>query len=412
MERFLSLCLQLLYAAYIGLVVTHSVLQRRFARGEPSTARRAHATGHWRPAVDVVVACYNEDPFDLEACCLSLLEQDYEGELRVWLIDDGSSNRGRLLEVYRRYQDRPGWQVLLLDRHAGKRQAQDAAVRRGTGELVITVDSDTNVAPDGIRRLVRAFAYERVGVVSGDVAVSNASTNRLTGLIDRRYRLRFEQERAAQGSFGAVLCCAGPFSAYRRRALAPCWRRYLGQRFLGRPCTSGDDLHLTNLVLAAGWQALHEGRARAYTTVPATLSKYVRQQLRWNRSLYRELAWTLPALRRRHPYLALDVAARALLPLMVLAAVALLAAETALTGAPLGWDAQIVVAMLLVHAFSIGWQVRDARFVLMYGLLYLLILAPLRIWALLALPRDRWRTRDLSGSDDTAGDLDDHAPVG
>jgi hypothetical protein len=59
----------------------------------------------------------------------------------------------------------------------------------------------------------------------------------------------------------------------------------------------GDDLKLTNLVLAAGYESVFEPTAMATTKVPTTLRRFVRQQLRWNRSFYREL----PQMRRLVP---------------------------------------------------------------------------------------------------------------
>jgi N-acetylglucosaminyltransferase len=94
----------------------------------------------------MVIPCFNEDPALLEACCRSVAGQDYPGPLQVWLVDDGSANRGDLLGVYERWGER-GWTVRLLDRNTGKRAAQDEAVQRGSGELVVLMDSDTVLAP-------------------------------------------------------------------------------------------------------------------------------------------------------------------------------------------------------------------------------------------------------------------------
>jgi hyaluronan synthase len=91
-----------------------------------------------------------------------------------------------------------------------------------------------------------------------------------------------------------VFCCAGPFSAYRRAALDEVLPRYLGQRFCGRRRVFGDDLKLTNLVLGAGYDSVFEPAAMAATDVPTTLRRFVRQQLRWNRSFYRELPQISP----------------------------------------------------------------------------------------------------------------------
>src|SRR4029450_10366987 len=269
---------------------------------------------------------------------------------RVWLVDDGSRNRPALLAIYERWAER-GWDVRLLDDNLAKRAAQDEAVRRGTGELVVLMDSDTVLAPDAVRQAAAAFRDDQVGAVSGSIGVLNAPTNLLTRLIHHRYRLRFQVERPAQGFFTSLLCCSGPFAVYRRRLLAELWPRYLNQTFGGVRCTNGDDLHLTNLVLATGRQVLFEPRAIAHTWVPRSLPLYLRQQLRWNRSFYRELRWTVAGIRPRPPYLALDVLARALLPLLLAAALVLLAAEGLLAGWELlAADLTLALAMVLVAA--------------------------------------------------------------
>ena len=336
-DQLVVAALRVVFLAYITLVLLHSTLERVYAlrsrrqrRARPAAVARDPVG--W-PAVDVVVPCFNEAPALLEACCRSVAGQDYPGTMRVWLVDDGSRNQPALLAVYERWRER-GWDIRLLGRNIGKRAAQDEAVRRATGELLVLMDSDTVLAPDAIRQAAAAFRDEQVGAVSGSIGVLNAPTNLLTRLIHHRYRLRFQVERPAQGFFTSLLCCSGPFAVYRRSLLDELWQRYLTQTFGGVRCTNGDDLHLTNLVLATGHHVLFEPRAIASTSVPRSLGQYLRQQLRWNRSFYRELRWTFDGIRSRHPYLALDVLARALLPLLLAAALLLLASE----GLLVGWE--------------------------------------------------------------------------
>lgn len=397
-DQLVVVALRVVFLVYVTLVLLHSTLERVYAlrsrrqRRARTAAVPVPAPVRW-PAVDVVVPVFNEDPSLLEACCRSVAGQDYPGPLRVWLVDDGSGNRAALLGVYQRWGER-GWEVRLLDRNIGKRAAQDEAVRHGTGELVVLMDSDTVLAPDAIRQAAAAFGDDQVGAVSGSVGVLNAPTNLLTRLIHHRYRLRFQVERPAQGFFTSLLCCSGPFAVYRRALLAELWQRYLTQTFGGVRCTNGDDLHLTNLVLATGHQVLFEPRAIASTSVPRSLGQYLRQQLRWNRSFYRELRWTFHGIRFRHPYLVLDVLARALLPLLLAAALLLLASEGLLVGWELlatdlslaGAMVCVTAAFLLVHGASIP-------FLLLYGPLHVVLLVPVRIYALVTLASPRWETR-------------------
>jgi N-acetylglucosaminyltransferase len=378
---------------YLAIAPLHSRLQRTFAdRG--SRGRPPASSAPYRPDVDVIVPCYNEDPELLRACLRSLADQDYKGEMRVWVVDDGSRNLAALRPVLEA-ETGLDLKVRLLDGNKGKREAQAAALHEGGGDVVVTIDSDTSIASDGIRRLVAWLADPAVGAVTGNLRPSNANATWLSKLIDTRYELLFERERAAQGYFGTVFCCAGPFSAYRRRAVMEVLDDYLGQRFLGGRRVCGDDLKLTNLVLACGYRSEFEPNARATTDVPTTVRRFVRQQLRWNRSFYRELPRMLRLLPGRSLYLSLDVASRTLLPALSAAVVAATAADAVVdpSGVPAGLAALSGMALLTLPLGPSMSKPAGRRFALGYGLVFVGLLLPTRVWAASTLFRNGWGTR-------------------
>ena len=53
--------------------------------------------------------------------------------------------------------------MLLPDGNRGKRHAQDAAFAHCRADIVVTIDSDTEVAPDGVTEIVRPFVDTRSG---------------------------------------------------------------------------------------------------------------------------------------------------------------------------------------------------------------------------------------------------------
>jgi hyaluronan synthase/N-acetylglucosaminyltransferase len=395
--------LHLLFLAYAVLVITHLVLQvgcaglhaRRARQRHEAALAGAHERTGW-PDVDVIVPVYNEAPDDLDLCCASLAALDYPGTVRVFLVDDGSPNRDAVAPVLERYGAREGWTVLLPERNAGKRAAQHAAIELGHAELVLTIDSDTQVAPDAVRRLVEPFDDPRTGAVTGSVRVSNAGTNLLTRLIDLRYWVAFSQERASHALFGAVLCCSGPLSMYRRRVLTAVWPRYVSQTFRGVHCTYGDDRHLTNLVLGDGWRTDFAPYASCITTAPVTVPAYLRQQTRWNKSYYRELLWTLAFLPRLSRVMAVEVGVQALLPFLLTLAVAATVGRAVVEGPEvLGRYALLVTLMAVLHCLYALVRTRDPRFLLFvaYGFLHAGLLIPVRIRALLTLDDNAWGTR-------------------
>ena len=404
--------LQWVFLAYLLIVGSYLTLQTVFAeRARRRTATAAQPAG--LPTVDVVIPCYNEEPAELAACLDSIARQDYAGEIRVHVVDDGSPNRDELAAVYQEFSRHKGNRVIMLPANQGKRRAQAEAIVDSDGEVVISVDSDTEIAPDGVRRLVAALDDPRVGAAMGEMRAANASVNWLTRIIDRRYWYACNQERAAQSLFGSVLCCSGPFSAYRRSVLELTLDEYLNQTFRNRPSTHGEDRHLTNLVLGTGMRTVYVGGAVAATVVPERLKPFLRQQLRWNRCVYRDMVAILPRLPVRGFYLVLDAVVQILAPALLAASVVLLALHCALVG-PAGLAYYgIGLALIALGYCAYGvWRTRSLAFLgfALYGLMHVVLLIPIRVQALLTLSDDRWGQRataprrEFTPSDTQSGD--------
>jgi N-acetylglucosaminyltransferase len=380
---------------FLSIVPVHAYRQRKLAGAGGGISAEAGPGSRWAPDVDLIVTCYNEQPDLLGECLRSIRDQDYRGRTRVWVVDDGSENRDLLRPVLER-EAQPSWRVLLLDRNYGKRVAQERAFQQGRGAVVVWVDSDTVLAADGIRRIVAPFRNKTVGAVAGDLRARNAEHSWLTRAIDVRYQLFCERERAAQSYHGTVLCCAGPFAAYRRSAVKRILPRYLASWRLGGR-RAGDDLELTKLVLEQGFLSLYQPTARARTQVPTTLGEFARQQRRWNRSFYRELPHMVRLIARRGRYMVLDLVARTLMPLMVAAGLMITAIDLVLARGRLPFD---LAALALMGLACLGLapslrRVPAQCFVLPYGLLFVLLLVPIRLWAVCTFFKDQWGTRVL-----------------
>ncbi len=220
------------------------------------------------PAVDVIVPSFNEDPGILSACLASIADQDYPGELRVYVVDDGSRNREAIVRVRAFYSRDPRFSFILLPENVGKRKAQIAAIGQSSGDLVLNVDSDSTIAFDVVSKLASKMRDPEVGAVMGQLTASNSGDTWLTKLIDMEYWLACNEERAAQSRFGAVMCCCGPCAMYRRSALASLLDQYETQLFRGKPSDFGEDRHLTILMLKAGFRTEYVPDAIVATVVP------------------------------------------------------------------------------------------------------------------------------------------------
>lgn len=383
---------------YGFLALTHILVQLVFAHGEhrKQKSKKFHDfhNGH-TATVSVVVPCFNENPEWLDQCLNSIASQDYP-ELEAIVVDDGSKNRQQLLPVFEKYKNNEMFHFILQE-NGGKREAHKAGFDMVRGEIIVTIDSDTIIeAPHGIRHIIKQFKDPKVGAVTGDVRVVNKKENFLTQLISYRYWTAFHQERAAQSLFNVLMCCSGPFSAYRRSVLEKVKKAYVSQIFLGQKCTYGDDRHLTNLVLEEGHQVRFDNKAVSYTYVPNTLWKYVRQQIRWNKSFYREMLWTLKHIHKHHFYMTYELLMQFLLPFLLLIALASVVIQAVFIDASHLWKYLVVLmAIALLRAIYGIYRTGDFGFLrfIVYGFMHVLLLIPVRLYSIATLKNVKWGTR-------------------
>lgn len=159
---------------------------------------------------------------------------------------------------------------------------------------VVVTDSDTILEKTSLIKLQECLRSDpRNGCATGSLYVFNTSSL-LCRIINMRYKYAFDYERSCASYYGCMSCCSGPLSIYRLSVLDNLLlQKFVDQSILGVKCEPGDDRHLTNLVMAKGFLSRQTEFSIAGTEAPESLFRYVLQQLRWNRSFYRELKWQI-----------------------------------------------------------------------------------------------------------------------
>lgn len=241
------------------------------------------------PMCTVIVPAYNEGR-QVWATLKSLANSDYPIEkLQLISIDDGSVD-----DTWRWMQEA---KKVLGDRLAiyqqpknkGKRHALYRGFHLGTGDVFVTVDSDSIVKPDTIRNLVSPFVVdENCGAVAGNIRVLNNQKALLPKMLDVSFVLSFEFVRSAESSLNSVLCTPGALAAYRRSAVFACLPEWINQTFMGKPSDIGEDRAMTNMILKQGHSVLFQRNAYCYTNVPEQYRGLYKMFIRWSRSNVRE----------------------------------------------------------------------------------------------------------------------------
>ncbi len=120
------------------------------------------------PSATVVVPAYNSQE-TIAVCIESLLNLQYPREkLEIIIVDNGSSDD--TAAIASRYPV-----GVLSEEQRGAAAARNCGIREARGEYVAFTDSDCQVAPDWLTRLVRAAIENKSDAVGGRIvsAVSN-----------------------------------------------------------------------------------------------------------------------------------------------------------------------------------------------------------------------------------------------
>lgn len=241
------------------------------------------------PGLTVVVPAYNEGQ-NIYKTIVSIAECDYpEDYLKIIAIDDGSrDDTYSYMESARtRYPEKV--ELIRFKNNRGKRKAIFAAYQKSASPFLITIDSDTLLQAGSIKEIVTPMiTNSTIGAVVGRIKVLNSNQNLLTKMMNAHFAMAFDFTRAVQSTFLNVFCLAGAFAAYRKSVLDQVVTRWLDQKFLGQPCTYGEDRSLTNYILKTGYGTFFQRNAVAFTIVPTTLVKILKTLTRWARSNIRE----------------------------------------------------------------------------------------------------------------------------
>jgi hyaluronan synthase len=355
--------------------------------------------GPW-PSLTVIIPAYNEGAM-VEKAITAVAASDYPRDrLEIVCIDDGSQDDtwGYIQRAQRRYPHLV--RSIRFAANRGKKAGLYAGFTRGRGEIFVTIDSDSIIAPEALRHLVAPLMHDaRIGAVAGNVKVYNRSAS----LMGRMQGVRFvnlDYLRASQSLYRAVVCTPGSLSAYRRAALMPHLEAWRHQTFLGAPCQHSEDRALTNFILRGGHYTYYQRTALVYTLVPETYAGVCKMYLRWERGNVRESCVQLGYLftRYREKYRVLPIVEFFLAQLeypLTLLVFGVMVASAAVYPLIL---IKLLAALGLVSLVNLTyylWLERDLEFV--YGVIYAYYAFFLLQWiypyACLTVRNRRWLTR-------------------
>lgn len=354
---------------------------------------------NYQPTISFAVPSKNEEE-NIKETILRIAKTDYpKDKFDIIAVNDGSTDN-TLAEMIKakKMAARRGIKVTVIDWkiNKGKREGMAACIKKSKKKIIIFIDSDSFVKSDTAKELVKYFIDPKVAAVAGHGYVANANTNALTKMQDVRYFVAFKAYKAAEALFGVVTCCSGCCSAYRKEYVLEILNNWLNQKFLGVRCTYGDDRSLTNFLLQKGYKALFSPEAKAYTFVPDTFKKFLKQQLRWKKSWVRESLKAGLFVWKRNPIMAASFYLGVILPLLapIIVIRALLWYPYATGKMPWFYLAGLFL-MAMIYGLYYYIFTRDKKWAygVLFAVFYTLILIWQLPWAILNLRDPKWGTR-------------------
>ena len=220
------------------------------------------------PGVTVLIPAHNEESVIVQTVT-SVLESDYL-DLHIIVVDDGSVDKtGELLDTHFSREPRVH---IIQQVNRGKAAALNVAMSRAETEIVVTIDADTEIESDAIRKLVRHFVDPTIGAVAGNVKVGNRSTW-LTRWQALEYITSQNMEKRAFDLLNCITVVPGALGAWRKQAIEAAGGITAD--------TVAEDADLTIAIRRLGWRIGYDEEAIAWTEAPETPGQLIRQRFRW-----------------------------------------------------------------------------------------------------------------------------------
>lgn len=350
----------------------------------------------YEPTVTFIIPAKNE-----EDCIAKTITKCYQVEypknkIEVIVINDGSTDNtlGEIKKVKEIYSD---LNIISWEKNKGKKYAMAAGFNIAKGEIVVQLDSDSYLEKKDLRKLVRPFQDEKIGAVTAHTDPENKHENIITRAQTAYYFMSFRALKATESLFNVVLCCSGCCSAYRKKIILPILPAWTEERFFSIEVPWDDDRSLTNRILSSGYKTIYLSDVQAYTIVPNTLKKLIKQQVRWKKCWFVSSVNAAKFIYKTDKYVAITY----FYPLIFMTILTPFIAFKTLIVNPLLYGIYpffyifgtfLVGSLFIVH-YQFYRNDGNWKYMFLWNLLEMTILSYLLIYALINLKDIKWGTR-------------------
>ncbi|NVO84396.1 glycosyltransferase [Hymenobacter terrestris] len=265
--------------------VLYPLLLARLARGGRQNAE-VYAPASWElPAVDVLLAVYNEEQV-IEEKIRSTFATTYPlDKLTLYIGSDNSSDRTNAL-ITQLAAEYPGLKFRPLEQRTGKPGVMEVLSEEATAPVLVLTDANVFFTPDTLYELVKHFRNPAMGLVGGHILNPDHRREGISGQ-EKAYLERENLIKYQEGIvWGSMIGAFGGCFAVRRACYHPAPRGFIV-----------DDFFISMAVLQSGYQAINELAAVCHEDVSDQLPEEFRRKARisagnfQNLVAFRSLLW-------------------------------------------------------------------------------------------------------------------------
>lgn len=217
------------------------------------------------PFVSVIISAYNEEKI-IEARVNNLLELDYpRDKMEIIVGSDGSTDE--TYKILKKLAEERQIRYAVSFQRIGKPAMINKMTKDAQGKIFVFADARQRFERNALKELVRCFADETVGSVSGELIIEDKDSGTGKGI-----GLYWKYEKALrkmESDIGSMLGATGAIYAVRQEAF-----KYLPEN------TLLDDVYTPMNAIMMGKRAIFEPAAKAYDVVSETSQKEFMRKVR------------------------------------------------------------------------------------------------------------------------------------
>jgi len=229
------------------------------------------------PLVSVLIPAHNEALTVLR--CLESIHKNSYRKLQIIVINDASTDEtGTIAQDFAKthQNSRRDIRVVNKRRNVGKAAALNSVLRRGyvQGDLVMTLDADSFIAPDAIEKAVKYFHDPNVAGVAANVRIMHQSS--ILGILQRFEHMIGYRSKKFYDVSNSEFVVGGVASTFRREAMS--------QVGYYNTNTATEDISLSLKIVSQGNKGsriVYGVDIRAMTEGVQTYRALLKQRYRW-----------------------------------------------------------------------------------------------------------------------------------